>query len=413
MKTTFVFVLAAGVGFAAAFIIVSNRTAAARHQAQLARERAAWQAEKANLEAELDSARQEARLGSRPVITQAADAPAAAAAKLSPAEIIARLQTLSKPGATSAADLRQAVYWFAELAKAGPAAVPAIREFLASHKDLDLDTAGSALVKAGRELRVGLDFVVPPSLRFGLFDVLRQIGGAEAEQVLAESLVQTGRGVEVSYLARVLQEIAPGKYREQALTTARELLASGQPMNSSSPLDRNHRENLFGVLLLFNDGSFANMAQTQLVQADGQLDRTALNYLQQTLGPQSVAIAAQAYQDPRVNDSAKKEPLARLALSYVGADAQANEFYQKAINDPVLTPNHRKNLIEDLNEDGLNFKKLTERDLPLIMNRIALIEQLAPNAMDAANAAAFKEAYKDLVNMQNKVLQARAKPATQ
>src|SRR6185503_2754526 len=122
-----------------------------------------------------------------------------------------------------------------------------------------------------------------------------------------------------------------------------------------------------------------------------------------------VAIAAQAYQDPRVSDSAKKEPLARLALSYVGADQQANEFYQHAINDPVMTPNHRKNLIEDLNEDGLNFKNLTQQDLPLIMNRIALIEQLAPSAMDAANAAAFKEAYKDLLNMQKKVLQASAK----
>lgn len=408
MKTKLLLVLAAGVGFAAAFLIVSNR-AATRYQAQFARHHAAWQAEKTNLEAELDAARQEARMASRPVITQAADAPAPVPPKLSPTEIIARLQTLSGPGSRSVSDLRQAVSWFAELAKAGPAAVPSIREFLATHKDMDLDAAGPALVKAGRELHVGLDFVVPPSLRFGLFDVLRQIGGAEAEQVLAESLVQTGRGIEVSYLARVLQEIAPGKYREQAVSTARELLASGQPRNSGSPLDRNHRENLFGVLLLFNDGSFANMAQTQLVQADGQLDRTALNYLQQTLGAQSVAIAAQAYQDPRVNDSAKREPLARLALSFVGADAQANEFYQKAINDPVLTPNHRKNLIEDMNEDGLNFKNLTDRDLPLILNRIALIEQLAPNAMDAVNAAAFKEAYKDLLNMQKKVLQASSK----
>jgi hypothetical protein len=269
------------------------------------------------------------------------------------------------------------------------------------------------MVKGSREVRVGLDFVVPPSLRFGLFDVLRQIGGAEAEQLLAESLSQTGRGVEVNYLARVLQELAPGKYRDQAVTTARELLASGAPPSSNSPLDRSHRENLFGVLIFFNDGSFASMAQTQLVQADGQVDRTVLNYLQQTLGPQSVAIAAQAYQDPRVNDSAKKEPLARLALSFVGADAQANDFYQKAINDPVMNPKDRKNLIEDLNEDGLNFKNLSERDLPLIMNRLGLIEQLAPNAMDAANAAAFKEAYKDLVNMQKKVLQAAAKPVAQ
>jgi hypothetical protein len=33
------------------------------------------------------------------------------------------------------------------------------------------------------------------------------------------------------------------------------------------------------------------------------------------------------------------------------------------------------------------------------VNRIQLIEELAPDAMDDVNAAAFQEAYKDLVNM--------------
>ena len=33
------------------------------------------------------------------------------------------------------------------------------------------------------------------------------------------------------------------------------------------------------------------------------------------------------------------------------------------------------------------------------MSRIALIEELWPSAMDDINAEAFREAYKDLVNM--------------
>jgi hypothetical protein len=154
---------------------------------------------------------------------------------------------------------------------------------------------------------------------------------------------------------------------------------------------------------MYNDASFTANAQAQLVQADGQIDRTALRYLQQVLGAQSVAVAAQAYQDPRVSDSGKKEPLARLALSFVGADHQANEFYNRTINDPVMTPGHRKNLIEDLNEDGLNFRNLTQADLPVIQNRLALIDQLAPGAMDKVNAAAFQEARKDLINMAKKL----------
>jgi len=88
----------------------------------------------------------------------------------------------------------------------------------------------------------------------------------------------------------------------------------------------------------------------------------------------------------------------------VGADTQANEFYQRAINDLALSKDHRRNLIEDLNQDGFpDTRNLTARDLPLIQNRIALIEQLAPSAADPVNAAAFKEAYKDLLNMRDRV----------
>ena len=92
--------------------------------------------------------------------------------------------------------------------------------------------------------------------------------------------------------------------------------------------------------------------------------------------------------------------LARLALGFVGADSQAEQVWYQAINDPNMPADTRKNLIEDLNEDGFaNPRQITEDDLPLIYSRIALIEQVAPDAMDDVNAAAFAEAYKDLVNM--------------
>lgn len=390
MKTTLLLVFAAAVGFAAGSFIISKRDAA-RHAAILAEQQGAWNSEKAALEDALDALR------SRRVETPSPALPAVtppAQTRPTPTEIIAKLQTL-KGG--NPRQLREASYLLTELAQSGRTALPAIREFLARNQDLDLDTATFAQNKNARE--VPLDFALPPSLRFGLFDVLRQIGSPDAEQILAENLARTGRGVEVVYLTRALQEMAPNKYRDSALSVARDLLSSSTAPNFASPLDRSHRDNLFSVLAMYNDGSFTTTAQAQLVQADGQIDRGALKYLQQVLGPQSVAIAAQAYQDPRVSDSAKKEPLARLALTYVGADQQANEFYQRAINDPVMTPNHRKNLIEDLNEDGLNFKNLTQQDLPLIKSRLALIDQLAPNALDKANAAAFQEARKDLVNM--------------
>jgi hypothetical protein len=95
-----------------------------------------------------------------------------------------------------------------------------------------------------------------------------------------------------------------------------------------------------------------------------------------------------------------QDPDARMALSFVGADPDAEEYWVAAINDASLSANERKDLIEDLNEDGLSDPKHPgSQDLPLIVNRLRLIEELAPFAKDQINADAFAEAYKDLNNL--------------
>ena len=113
-----------------------------------------------------------------------------------------------------------------------------------------------------------------------------------------------------------------------------------------------------------------------------------------------MAVLLQANQKSPINDALIPEPVARIALSFVGSDSLAEEIWILAINDPNLSANARQNLIEDLNEDGLsNPRNPTEDDLPLILSRIQIIEEIAPDAMDEINADAFLEAYKDLVNM--------------
>jgi len=391
MRTAVVMIVVASAGIAIGALVVSHRLNS-RREAEWAAREAAWQTEKAELEAALEDARARARSTMTPVV--APPVVSTTPTKLSPAEIIAQLVSIKSTSANNPRAIRKAIYWLEELVAAGPGALPAIRQFLARNEEIDY-------ISGSTKRGAGMEGVAPVSLRFGLFEVVKQIGGAEAENVLAEVLGTTGRGVEVAWLARALQEMAPNKYRDAALAAARELL--GRPMtNPQSPLDRDERDQLFGVLTMYGDNSYVSTAQAQLLRVTGEIDRGALKYLQQTLGPQSVAIAAQLYDDPRVKGPENKEPLARLALSYVGVDAQANQFYEKTINDLTLTKSHRSNLIEDLNEDGLNFRNLTARDLPIIENRIALIEQLAPHAADPVNAAAFKEAYKDLVNMREK-----------
>jgi hypothetical protein len=392
MKTAVVMMVVASVGVAIGAWVVS-RQLNSRRDAEFAARQAAWQSEKAELEAALEDARSRARNAMIPVM--ASPVVSNAPAKLSPAEIIAQLVSLKSVSANNPRTMRKAIYWLEELAAAGPAALPAIRQFLSRNEEIDFVSAPTS-----RGRGTSTESVAPVSLRFGLFEVVRQIGGPEAESVLAEILGTTGRGIEVAWLARTLQEMAPNKYRDAALAAARELL--GRATTPQNGIDRDERDQLFSVLTMYGDNSYVSNAQAQLLRATGEIDRGALKYLQQTLGPQSVAIAAQLYDDPRLKGPENKEPLARLALTYVGVDGQANQFYEKTINDLTLTKGHRSNLIEDLNEDGLNFRNLTARDLPIIENRISLIEQLAPHAADAVNAAAFKEAYKDLVNMREK-----------
>jgi hypothetical protein len=107
---------------------------------------------------------------------------------------------------------------------------------------------------------------------------------------------------------------------------------------------------------------------------------------------------------PRNNRKVITDPAARKALRGVGSDPEAERYWLAAINNPFLPPDERQDLIEDLNEDGLiDPRGGTADDLPLIENRIRLIEQLMPESMDRVNAEAFKEAQKDLVNLRTKL----------
>jgi hypothetical protein len=278
-----------------------------------------------------------------------------------------------------------------QLAQEGPSALPAIRQFLAAGRDVTYNPAGS-----GNRSRGG-STALPPSLRFGLFDVVRQIGGAEAEQVLAESLNATGHGAEFAYLTQLLEELSPGKHRELALAAAKSLLASGKLADLA---DRN---SVYDVLRQFKDTTYTSSAQAQVIQSDGKVDRSALRYLQQTLGDQTLTLAAHTYQDPRVTDADSKESLARLALTYVGANDQALELYHKATLDPALKPDQRRNLVEDLNQDGLsNTRNPTPEDLKILAQRYALTQTYFQQDYvenDKVLDAAFREADKDLANM--------------
>ncbi len=103
------------------------------------------------------------------------------------------------------------------------------------------------------------------------------------------------------------------------------------------------------------------------------------------------------------NSKTPKEPLqdpdARAALSLVGADRGAEAYWLAAISDTSLPDNEREDLMEDLNEEGLSDPKHPgPEDLPLILNRLVIIEQIAPYADDFM-LEHLGEADKDLRNL--------------
>jgi hypothetical protein len=129
---------------------------------------------------------------------------------------------------------------------------------------------------------------------------------------------------------------------------------------------------------------------------------------QNNTGAQMDKTQVPQYQDPRFNDPVFKEQLGRYALSFVGYDPVANQIWAALINDPDLSGQVRKDLIEDLNENGFsggNGRTATVDDLPLILYRIQLIETFAPSAMDEVNSDAFQEVHKDLMNMATRLSQ--------
>lgn len=101
----------------------------------------------------------------------------------------------------------------AELVKLGAAAVPAIREFLEQKGEFGYN---------GIE---GAQLLGYPSLRASLIDTLQQINGPEAQEALLHEVKTTALPSELLALAKSLETQAPGQYRDEILSSARETLA--------------------------------------------------------------------------------------------------------------------------------------------------------------------------------------------
>jgi uncharacterized membrane protein YgcG len=420
MKTLVAIILALGVGFAAAYFVVSKQKIAEPAQVQ--------------------PSAVTSTPASAPVEKAVVAAAPSAPAEESSQDILNDLLNVKLgTGSERNTALRMVVFKLETLAIRSAPSVPAIRSFLGRNVDVDYETqdnnnagnngnatnaddnatanvtadpnagnngrnnrrnrnngnngggfgGGFAGGGGGNNLRGGArrarnlenlrtDWVVPPSLRLGLVSTLKEIGGAESEQALAEMLSGTGRGVEVAYLAVMLEEIAPGKYRDAAVAAAKELLMNPPAVDSPDRLDDLSKSYLYGVLEFFKDTSFAVNAQQMLVGADGRLDQDAMDYLSTVLKDQAVSALYSAYQNSSLTNQFDKLSLGREILNYTGQNEQANTLFKDTLNNADLPPQAKAFTIIQQAGGGFGpFASQAPTDPQVISGRIALLNSVA------------------------------------
>ena len=401
MKTFLILLLTAGLTFAAAQWLISGRSSNQTKQ-QLAAAQTRWENERSALE----SALAEAKGQPAPTLT-AAPAATATSLRLSPAEILKKLVAV-KPGAGTERNrnIRLVVFHLESLRECGPASLPVIRDFFAQNQDIDYTTEDSTDSNApadqnqqsggnnrqrgrnnnnslwsfrrGGELRT--DFVLPPSLRLGLVDVVRSIGGADAEQVLATVLETSGRGIEVAYVAKSLEEMSPGKYRDAALASAKDLLSHPPTIESPNTADNLAEGYLFDVLRMYSDTSFAANAQAMLITADGRVDRNALDYLNSLLKEQAIPALYQAYNNSSLTNQFEKARIARDILAHAGENVTANQLLTDIVNNKDIDARMRGFAVMQL-AGGFGGGD-NQTSAATYNSRIPLVDQLLATATD-------------------------------
>jgi hypothetical protein len=409
VKFLVIILIAAGVGAGVAWRIASNQ-GDTRFQAELDARDQAWQAEKAKLESSFKAQlRLAAGESTAPKIIETVK-PA------SPAEILGKLVKLQvRPGPGQNAAVRQVVQELENLVECGPGALPAIRDFLGRNEEFDYEEDVNEFQAGWRDARITMDFIVPPSLRLGMLRAVARIGGPDAEKILADVQSATGRGVEVAFTALLLDELAPGKYRDASLAAAHELLQT--PVitreNAQSRLDRNDRTWLYNLLVTFQDGTLGSLAQSQLVHPDGRLDPGSLRYLKETLKEKSIPILMQAYADTRLKDPIRKDQLVQVALAYAGVDEQAGKMLAMALGDASLPLKVRMDELAAIPRAGLEDQnKPTDRDLQIMENRVQILENIKNGLSDTNFAAQVGRAGQRLSDWVNNAKQAKARAAS-
>ena len=170
------------------------------------------------------------------------------------------------------------------------------------------------------------------------------------------------------------------------------IVATNRMMLKPTPTHKAAQENNERIVTL----EIAEHPAPQVIEQAGKTSDNAPSPKTKPDGDLKVAPAPTQAKKPK---EPLHDPEARVAMSLVGIDPEAESYWLEAIFDSGLPDNEREDLMEDLNEEGLSDQKhLGPQDLPVILNRLAIIEEILPHA-DKFMVTHLGEAYKDLVNL--------------
>lgn len=207
-------------------------------------------------------------------------------------------------GVTSPLTAEQAAAWRKDLdalVKEDGKAVAAIAEFLATNRDTIFGPEEIGLLGYN-------------TAREALLDALARIGGPEAIAAMSQALHATASPAEVAMLARNLEALAPGQYRQESVLAAREALVAAE----KQPVAGVDVAPLFEVLQQFGG-----------VDVAGDLERAAVrwgHYATLTLGslPEGGGVASLL----RIADASPgraPNPARLQALQVIAQLASSNE----------------------------------------------------------------------------------------
>lgn len=288
--------------------------------------------------------------------------------EINPTEILQKLAAIEMDNQSRYPTSREIIFHLETLASLEEKALPALRDYLAGGEDVSYgytyNRSRSPIVVRGADGKTSTNatvrvssptytyhsssygsptggYIVPPSLRVGLFQVTADIGTPEATELLADALGMSMKGGEVAFLDTLLKKLQPdGKYQELALQVAKDLLLN--PLPDNSPRDYSHETHLYSMLIRHRDLDFAQHAEQLLVKTDGRLNRNALNYLNTVLQSDAVPLLAKASQDDRLINAYERQSLITSVMRYTGQHPQADQMFLEIMRQPMALNENQK-----------------------------------------------------------------------